>query len=221
MTLGTPRHTHLKKFRNVYPPAEDTFLLLDALEEDADLIRQLTPTVCVEIGCGSGIVISFLSMLNGPGAAYIATDVNVEATTASLETAATNKVGVDFVLMEFTTALLARLRRSVDVVIFNPPYVVTPSEEVGSRSIAAAWAGGVDGREVIDAALPFVDEVLSESGVFYLVVIAENRPEHLQQVAHERFGWISKVVLSRRAGNEGLSVLRFEREGKGEPPETA
>ena len=30
---------------------EDTFILLDALEEDADALRQAKPLVCLEIGC--------------------------------------------------------------------------------------------------------------------------------------------------------------------------
>jgi len=31
-------------------PTEDTFILLDALEAEADVIRSLAPRVCLEIG---------------------------------------------------------------------------------------------------------------------------------------------------------------------------
>lgn len=47
----------------VYEPAEDTFLLLDALEEDADHLRALKPTICVEVGSGSGCVSAFLGRI--------------------------------------------------------------------------------------------------------------------------------------------------------------
>ena len=48
----------------------------------------------------------------------------------------------------------------VDVLIFNPPYVPTPKEEVGLRGIEAAWAGGIDGRQVIDEFLPLIQVLI-------------------------------------------------------------
>lgn len=43
MALPTPRYEHLGPrgpFGDVYEPAEDTFLLLDALERDAGRLRE-------------------------------------------------------------------------------------------------------------------------------------------------------------------------------------
>ena len=73
--LPTPDLSHLTKkdYEEVYEPAgtllqsspskiahlrctEDTFLFLDALEEDAERLKALQPSICLEIGYG----ISFL-----------------------------------------------------------------------------------------------------------------------------------------------------------------
>ena len=48
--------------------------------------------------------------------------------------------------------------------------------QVGSQGIEASWAGGVAGRQVIDRLLPLVPNLLSPRGVFYMVVIKENKP---------------------------------------------
>jgi release factor glutamine methyltransferase len=39
------------EYAHIYEPAEDTFLLLDALDADAALLRDGSRRLCVEIGC--------------------------------------------------------------------------------------------------------------------------------------------------------------------------
>lgn len=39
---------------DVYEPAEDTFLFLDALQDELPFLAALDPTICLEIGCVNG-----------------------------------------------------------------------------------------------------------------------------------------------------------------------
>jgi len=62
--LPTP---HYHSSPNVYDPSEDTFLLLDALEQDTLKIQEMKPSIIMEMGSGSGIVSAFLAKIVGDG----------------------------------------------------------------------------------------------------------------------------------------------------------
>ncbi|XP_077411192.1 methyltransferase N6AMT1 isoform X2 [Vanacampus margaritifer] len=208
----TPLYDHAARgdFSEVYDPSEDSFLLIDALEKDAQKLQQMRPCVCVEVGSGSGVVSAFLASLLGPSAIYFCTDVNPAAALCTHKTASRNHVALEPIVTDLVESLLPRLGGQVDVLVFNPPYVVTPSCEVGSTGIEAAWAGGRRGREVTDRFLPLVSQLLSSQGLFYLVIIAENNPEEIIQIL-SGYGLQGKPHLSTRAGNERLTVLRFHK----------
>uniref|UniRef100_A0A1A8PV81 Methyltransferase HEMK2 n=4 Tax=Nothobranchius TaxID=28779 RepID=A0A1A8PV81_9TELE len=208
----TPLYSHAGRgdFRDVYEPAQDSFLLIDALEKDAERLQRMSPCVCLEVGSGSGVVSAFLASVVGPSAVYICTDVNPAAAGCTATTASCNGVSLQPVLTDLAESLMPRLCGLVDVILFNPPYVVTPSEEVGGRGIEASWAGGERGREVTDRFLPAAAQLLSQRGLFYLVTIAENHPEEIVELLGQH-GLEGEPCSSTRAGNERLSVLRFSR----------
>ncbi|XP_012670898.1 methyltransferase N6AMT1 [Clupea harengus] len=212
MMYPTPLFGHVGRppFADVYEPAEDSFLLLDALEQDVDRLQRLRPAICLEVGCGSGVVSAFLATVTGPSVLYLCTDVNPAAAQCAVETSVCNGVSLQPVITDLVESFLPRLSGEVDILLFNPPYVVTPSEEVGGCGIEAAWAGGEHGREVMDRFFPMVTQLLSNQGLFYLVTVAENNPEEIMRVL-AGFGLQGEVCLARRAGSEQLSVLRFSR----------
>lgn len=221
-------HFHFSEYDSFYEPAEDTFLFCDAISADLAHIRTtLTPPtppptpaaaagLCVEIGTGSGTVITHLAHHVGAvverDVEFLAADINPRAVEAARRTAEANGVGacVEVIRSDLLSAVEGRVRGCVDVLLFNPPYVPTPPEEVGSDGIEAAWAGGQDGREVIDRVLPRVDEWLSPTGVFYMVVVEENKPDEIARVMAE-MGFETRTVMARGAKNERLSILRFDR----------
>lgn len=90
--LPTPEYFHCianPKFRNnVYEPEADTFLFLEALQKDREVLRCISPKRCVEIGCGSGTVITFLHTLFCPPNAEDAPDAReLQSVPSCMETA--------------------------------------------------------------------------------------------------------------------------------------
>ncbi|KAM4788355.1 methyltransferase N6AMT1 isoform 2-T3 [Cyanocitta cristata] len=167
--------------------------------------------ICLEIGSGSGVVSTFLaSSILGPSALYICTDINPMAAYCTQETALLNNVHLQPVITDLVKGLSPRLNGKVDLLLFNPPYVVTPSEEVKSRGIEASWAGGKQGREVMDRVFPLVPDLLSPGGLFYLVTIKENNPDEILETM-KKSGLKGTRVLSRQAGQEMLTILRFRK----------
>ena len=191
-----------------YPPSEDSYLLLDSIEKDFSRIHQSDPLVCLEVGCGSGIVSSFLARNLGPGRLYLATDINPHACLATKHTSQFNQCSLQIVNTDLLAGL--NLKKSVDLLVFNPPYVVTSEGEVGGRGIEASWAGGTNGRTVTDRLVAQIPTLLSANGLFYLLLIKQNKPEEVTSYL-KGFGVSGELVMERRAANEHLMVYRFQR----------
>lgn len=201
--------------KEVYEPAEDSFALVDALAANVQAWRRCPPRLCLEVGCGSGYVICSLALLLrdlGAATQLLATDINPRAAAATAETLAAHQArsGVDIVLTDLASALLPSLAGLVDVLVFNPPYVPTPDEEVERGGIAAAWAGGARGRRVTDRLLPLVPTLLSPRGEMFLVAVHENDPPELMRLM-EAAGFDARVALQRSADEERLTILHFRR----------
>ena len=207
--LPSLEHLLMEDYENVYEPAEDTYLLCDALEMNRDQITLMKPKRALEIGSGSGCVITFFGQVCkqlGVQCSLYATDINKKAVDATKRTAAANEVEVAVSNVDLL-GNNSPADNSVDVLLFNPPYVPTPSSEVGSSGIEAAWAGGIRGREVIDRFLPSLPSMLSRPhGRCYLILVKDNRPEEISDILTE-MGLQSSIVLTKRARNESLLVM--------------
>jgi len=66
-------------------------------------------------------------------AALFVTDINPIAAAVSAETLRCNNANGNVLCTDLTSNFAGHFKGLVDVIVFNPPYVVTPSEEVGSR----------------------------------------------------------------------------------------
>ncbi|EDR15407.1 uncharacterized protein LACBIDRAFT_301709 [Laccaria bicolor S238N-H82] len=213
----TPDLSHLTRrdYDRVYEPAEDTFLLLDALELDANALRAAKPQICLEIGSGSGCVSTFLAKILGPSVLYLCTDINFHACRCTFLTGVQNQVILDPINTSLDSAVRYRLVHGVDIILFNPPYVPTSSDEAEDaqegRTIEGSWAGGFNGMELTNVFLERVEHLMSLQGKFYLVAVKQNDIEHIRRSMLHSYGLKSEIVLQRRAGREHLFVVRFTR----------
>eukprot|EP00347_Sterkiella_histriomuscorum_P004520 403360150 len=137
---------------------------------------------CLYLRLGSGVVINSLQMIlkkqNIRECIYYGVDINQKALDATRRTAQANQCQINLLQMNFCDNMVQRMKGQFDILIFNPPYVVTPQDELieaqQKQGIEASWAGGEDGIEVLMKFIPQSYELISENGAFYLLLIEEN-----------------------------------------------
>lgn len=210
---------------NVYQPSDDSWTMCDALSLDREwLLHRLfrrgrqgtamqshTAAWCVEIGSGSGVCITHLATAVLPPSDVLSTyslaiDKNPIAAQCTRETFVANHVVGDVINGSLLTALRPH---TIDVLVFNPPYVHTEEDELlTGDGIDISYAGGKHGRVVIDQLLPTVSTYLSARGVFYLLLLPYNQPGEICQIL-ATYGLQSKLVLERRARNELIQIYKF------------
>ncbi|EFC46644.1 predicted protein [Naegleria gruberi] len=232
-SINDPNMGHMKTsdFKLVYEFNDDTYLLVDALEKDYIVNHLLNSKCglkcCLEIGSGSGYVTTFLyKLLNNNhqlmNASYsfllLCSDINPNAALMTRKTLENNKITpqqvpicCDVVLTDFHSAFKQRMKNKIDLLIFNPPYVPSEQYEMGHNDVRAAYAGGIDGREVIDKFIPMIKDILSRDGVFYFVLIEDNRPQEVMKLLslEENGGFASKIVLKKWVQGEYLFIVKF------------
>ncbi|KAH8051292.1 protein methyltransferase [Aureococcus anophagefferens] len=206
-------HASFADWDAVYEPAEDTFLLLDALFAERSSLRALGDATVVEVGPGSGVVSAYVAaLLAAQAPRVVCVDVNPRACAlsrgprrrtarASTSSAATSR-------RAYRGVPRRRGRRqacpqvprsgSVGALVFNPPYVPTPRAEVGGAGIEASWAGG--DRERPDD----IARILAADGA-ERTTVATKRVRGPAPEAPARQG--------RPRRQRSLSILRFARPG--------
>ncbi|XP_041021983.1 methyltransferase N6AMT1-like [Juglans microcarpa x Juglans regia] len=214
MSFRTAQIRLVSSHREVYEPCDDSFALVDALLSDRNNLIEHHPTLCMEVGCGSGYIITSLALMLGqeaPGVHYIATDINPHAVRVTRETLEAHGVHSELITTDIASGLEKRLAGLVDVMIVNPPYVPTPEDEVGREGIASAWAGGENGRSVIDKILPIADNLLSDKGWLYVVTLTANNPSEICLQMRQK-GYAARIVVQRSTEEESLHVIKFWRD---------
>ncbi|MDK2915906.1 MAG: release factor glutamine methyltransferase [Euryarchaeota archaeon] len=177
----------------VYPPAEDSFLLLRAAQREVRTTDRV-----LEVGTGSGYVAAGLL---GRAAVVIATDINPHAVRC------VRARGVAAV----RTDLFEGLSGPFDLVLFNPPYLPTAPEERIDDWLEYALDGGPTGRVVIERFIADVGRVLAPFGRILLLVSSLTGVDEVRE-SFARYGYIPFIVDEEPLEDETLYVLRAMRD---------
>lgn len=176
--------------RDVYPPAEDSELLLAAA-------RDLVPSgaVVVETGVGSGFVARGLQ--TDRDVTVLGTDVNPQACLTAAEQ------GIACARGSFLSCIATD---GADVVLFNPPYL-PDHPDVPDDWLDRAVAGGPTGAEAVTSWLEELPRVLRPDG-FGLCNVSSLTDRDPIAARAEALGLETSVVDERRVPFETLQCLR-------------
>lgn len=128
----------------IYPPEEDSFLLLKH-------VKALAKGKVLDMGTGSGILAEAALEKTRD---VLAADIDEEAVNNCKER------GINAILSD----LFSNIHGKYDLIVFNPPYL--PMDE---RDLSLATSGGKKGYEVIERFLSEASLYLTESGIILMV----------------------------------------------------
>jgi release factor glutamine methyltransferase len=143
---------------HVYEPAEDTFLI-------AEKMRVKEDDTVLDMGTGCGI----LAVLAAEKAkSVVAVDVNPYALQCAAKNAESNGVKERIEFRRGDLFQPIKQNESFSLILFNAPYL--PSEPDEEKSwIGKAWAGGQNGRKIVDRFVMDAPKFLAAGGRIQLV----------------------------------------------------
>ncbi len=238
--LADPDTSHFSystDFESVYEPAEDSYLLMDALAMDAPALRHHLintpcdthrkdpspivfatppppvgsggsggsggdgnasptyecPPVCMEVGCGSGLVSAFLYRVIGSNATYYATDINPSAAQLASKT-----------LNQQRTIATAPSAAAVTTTTTTTPAAADSKSSATVDATASSGGGGVGMGSRSDVILTDLTTALQSRMAHYVDVLVFN-PPYVPSDESECLG--DGISRSWAGGVDGVAVL--------------
>jgi len=143
----------------IYEPAEDSYLLSEALGKRIPALIKKKPNLkAIEIGVGSGIQLQTLSKIGVFNENISGVDINLDAVKNC------KKLGFNC----YFSNLFSKVEGKYDVILFNAPYL--PEDETEPEDSKLITTGGKNGGEIVSEFLAEAKNHLENSGRIFLLV---------------------------------------------------
>lgn len=185
-------------FEDVYEPAEDSFLIADALNQ---VITSKDDVLDVGTGCGILAVVAAKRAHN-----VVATDPSPQAVKCTKANAERNR------LAEKVEARLGDLFKPVlktenfDLIVFNAPYLPSAPDEEKTWT-ERAWAGGPTGRLLIDRFIAEAQAHMKDKGKILLAQSSLADIDKTLRKLSEK-GLDAKIVVEKKEPFEKIVVIQ-------------
>ncbi|MFG3496685.1 HemK2/MTQ2 family protein methyltransferase [Streptomyces sp. NPDC047886] len=145
----------------VYTPQEDTELLARAARAELRALRRGRPAEVLDVGTGSG-ALALVAARSGR-ARVTAVDIDRRAVEEARRNARRLGLPVRVLHGDLTEPVAGR---GFDLILSNPPYVISPG---AAGDTDRSWHAGADGRDVLDRLCAEAPGLLRDGGVLLLV----------------------------------------------------
>ena len=208
-------------FKNVYEPAEDTFLLIDSITNDLinekEKNKLLNPIKSIEIGCGNGLVsccyLDILKKENFKLEKHFCIDINKDALNLTEKLIKNYNLNDKVYFIESDLFSNFKNNEKFDIIIFNPPYVTTDDDEykraLEKKDIYASWAGGKKGSETIFKFISQLKDFIKDDSIIYLLLSKENEFFKIIDDINNCINFQFEILMKIKATNEKLAVFKF------------
>ncbi|TFG32215.1 methyltransferase domain-containing protein [Candidatus Thorarchaeota archaeon] len=140
----------------VYPPSEDTYLLIDSLTiESEDLV--------LDVGCGAGVATLVAAEM---AKRVLSLDISLEAANNTRQNLRMNSLGKNVSVIQSDLFSSISPETKFSLILFNPPYL--PKDEYETDMDHALVGGGI-GTELTQRFIIEASQHLIEGGRIYVV----------------------------------------------------
>jgi len=193
---------HITLNTQVYNPAEDTFLLLEAIEPYKN-------DTILEIGTGCGIIALHCAQ---HGSNVLATDINPYALQLTKQNIIQNHDQIKGTIQLARGNLLdyIRLNTRFNTIIFNPPYLPTTKKETLPGWINYAYDGGITGTKTIETFLHQAPQHLKKKGICYFVGSSLQNQKYLNSTI-QTTEMTHTLIAEQLNGDEYIQIHQLQK----------